>query len=85
MKEVDVIKANSSISKSKRGKQIERLRLSAYCRVSTDSEDQLSSYASQKTYYTDLIQKTVSGFFLEFMLMKLLQEHKLRSVKIFKE
>ncbi|EOZ5096456.1 recombinase family protein [Listeria innocua] len=63
MKEVEVIKANSSTSKSKRGKQIERIRVSAYCRVSTDSEDQLSSYISQKTYYTDLIQKNSDWIF----------------------
>ena len=30
-------------------------RVAAYCRVSTDSEDQLQSYRSQVRYYTDLI------------------------------
>ena len=27
------------------------LRVAAYCRVSTDSEDQLNSFAAQQTYY----------------------------------
>lgn len=31
-------------------------RVCAYCRVSTDSEEQKTSYISQKTYYTDKIQ-----------------------------
>ena len=57
MKEVEIIKAKSSLSNSKRGQKIDRLRVAAYCRVSTDSEDQLNSYNSQKVYYTDLIQK----------------------------
>ena len=33
-----------------------RLRVAAYCRVSTDSEDQLNSYKSQVQHYTDLIK-----------------------------
>ena len=32
-----------------------RLRVAAYCRVSTDNEEQLTSYTKQKEYYTDLI------------------------------
>ncbi len=55
---------------------IEQLRVAAYCRVSTDSEDQLNSYNSQKAYYTDLIQKMENGYLLVFMQMKLLQAHK---------
>lgn len=33
------------------------LRVGAYCRVSTDSEDQLESYQAQVEYYTDAIAK----------------------------
>ena len=32
------------------------MRVAAYCRVSTDSEEQLNSYEAQKTYYTQKIQ-----------------------------
>lgn len=63
MKEVEVIKAKSSSSNSVRGKMIEQLRVAAYCRVSTDSEDQLNSYNSQKAYYMDLIQKNTEWIF----------------------
>ncbi|WP_304635889.1 recombinase family protein [uncultured Oscillibacter sp.] len=34
-----------------------KLRVAAYCRVSTDSEDQLTSYAAQKEYYTRKIEE----------------------------
>ena len=34
----------------------ETLRVAAYCRVSSDSSDQLHSYAAQIRYYTDMIQ-----------------------------
>ena len=34
----------------------ETLRVAAYCRVSSDSSDQLHSYAAQIHYYTDMIQ-----------------------------
>ena len=38
----------------KGGKQ----RVAAYCRVSTNSEEQLNSYAAQKSYYTQRIEET---------------------------
>ncbi|MFR1517961.1 MAG: recombinase family protein [Clostridia bacterium] len=31
--------------------------MAAYCRVSTDDEDQFNSYRTQKAYYTDYIKK----------------------------
>lgn len=33
-----------------------KMRVAAYCRVSTDSEEQLNSYEAPKTYYTQKIQ-----------------------------
>ena len=33
------------------------LRVAAYCRVSTDLDDQLNSYETQKAYYTEYIRK----------------------------
>ncbi len=35
-----------------------QLRVAAYCRVSTDDEEQLTSYEAQKAYYTDKIMTT---------------------------
>ena len=51
--EVELIKAHDSFDGSARRK-IERLRVAAYCRVSTDDEDQIKSYNSISyviTYY----------------------------------
>lgn len=40
-----------------RTKQLERLRVAAYCRVSSDSADQLHSYATQIRSYTEYISQ----------------------------
>ena len=45
--------ANRPSGPRRSGKQ----RVAAYCRVSTDSEEQLNSYAAQKTYYTQKIEE----------------------------
>lgn len=46
-----------------------QLRVAAYCRVSTDDEEQLTSYEAQQNYYTDKImtnQKwTIAGIFAD--------------------
>ena len=55
--EVQVIKANSSLTDRSKSSKINRIRVAAYCRVSTDSEEQLNSYKSQVSYYSDLIKK----------------------------
>ena len=34
-----------------------KLKVAAYCRVSTDSDEQMNSYKSQKEYYESLINK----------------------------
>lgn len=54
--EVEIIKANSSGEDISNGRRIDRLRVAAYCRVSTDDEDQIKSYNSMVRYYTDLIK-----------------------------
>lgn len=56
MKQVEVIKATNNLTNRAFSKSIDRLRVAAYCRVSTDSEDQLNSYKSQVQYYTDYIK-----------------------------
>ncbi len=52
---VRVIKASVAPRDKRKINQLGELRVGAYCRVSTDSEDQLNSYNSQVKYYTDLI------------------------------
>ena len=41
------------------------LRVAAYARVSTDSEEQLESYVSQVKYYTELINNNPEWQFVE--------------------
>ena len=46
-----------------------KLRIAAYCRVSTDDEEQLTSYEAQRTTYTDKIMSnpdwTMAGIFAD--------------------
>ncbi len=51
---VTVIPATKSVMESAELKS-RKMRVAAYCRVSTDSEEQLNSYETQKAYYTQLI------------------------------
>ncbi len=53
--EIEVIKANNSVDSTPNGRKLMRLRVAAYCRVSTDDEDQIKSYNSMVTHYTDMI------------------------------
>lgn len=50
-KEVQVIKA------TKTGEKAEKIRVAAYCRVSTDKDDQLNSFFAQMRYYTDFVRR----------------------------
>ena len=43
----------------------ERLRVGAYCRVSTDSEDQKNSYESQLKYYEKKIRDNINWTFVD--------------------
>ena len=64
---VIVIPANPALVKTKAVQR--QLRVAAYCRVSTDSEEQLTSYEAQKNYYTDKIMTnpkwTMAGIFAD--------------------
>lgn len=52
--EVIILPANKDLVKKEKKKG--KLRVAAYCRVSTDDEEQLTSYEAQIGYYTDKIQ-----------------------------
>ena len=57
-------------AKSQMSQQVKRqLRVAAYCRVSTDDEEQLTSYEAQRTFYTDKIMEnpdwTMAGIFAD--------------------
>ena len=54
-KTVRVIPAKPELAGKSTIKQA--LRVAAYCRVSTDKDEQEKSYETQKSYYTDLIMR----------------------------
>lgn len=64
---VIIIPANPELAREKAVKR--QQRVAAYCRVSTDEEEQLTSYEAQQTYYTDKImtnpQWTMAGIFAD--------------------
>lgn len=65
--EVIIIPANTEAAKNKAVRR--QLRVAAYCRVSTDDEEQLTSYKAQCAYYTDKIMTnpewTLAGIFAD--------------------
>ena len=61
--EVEIIKANNPFDESSKVRKVDRLRVAAYCRVSTDDEDQIKSYNSMVEYYTELIQNNAQWVF----------------------
>jgi len=83
LKQVEIIKANTTLSNRAFRKDIEQYRVAAYCRVSTDSEDQLNSYKSQVQYYTDLINEKKNGSLRIFTLMKPSPERRSKRENIF--
>ena len=56
-KNITVIPARSNRSSLAENLQPQKKRIAAYCRVSTDQEEQLSSYEAQVNYYTTYIEK----------------------------
>ena len=58
-------KAQTEINRDK----YHQLRVAAYCRVSTEQEEQQNSYQVQIAYYTDLInrkkEQTLAGIFAD--------------------
>lgn len=60
-KTVTKIEANPLLCRS--NMQARKLRVAAYCRVSTDEEEQINSYEAQIAYYTEAIAKNPSWTF----------------------
>ena len=58
MGNVMVIPAKRQVGNTARQQDAKpRLRVAAYCRVSTDSDEQATSYDAQVEHYTEFIQK----------------------------
>ena len=69
-KDVKVIKGDTTLKRTASGcVQRSIKRVAAYCRVSTDTEDQINSYNSQVEHYTEFIQKnkewTLAGIYAD--------------------
>ncbi len=56
--EPEVVIIPASIEKTEKVTERKNLRVAAYCRVSTDSEEQMTSYETQLEFYTKLINDT---------------------------
>lgn len=59
MGNVMVIPARRQVGNTVKQSVQKKLRVAAYCRVSTDSEEQETSYEAQVTHYTEYIQMDV--------------------------
>lgn len=55
--EIEIIKSQRTLFDRSKSKHIDKLRVAAYCRVSTDSEEQLNSYKSQVEYYSIMVSE----------------------------
>ncbi|WP_149734583.1 recombinase family protein [Propionispora hippei] len=56
-KNITVIPAKANRTSLAENLELQKKRVAAYCRVSTDQEEQLSSYEAQVNYYTNYIEK----------------------------
>ena len=54
---ITVIPAKANRTNLAENLKLQKKRVAAYCRVSTDQEEQLSSYEAQVNYYTNYIEK----------------------------
>lgn len=68
-KEVMTIPAKKRIGNMSESKGIKKIRVAAYCRVSTDTEEQATSYQTQIEHYQEVISKnpewTFAGIFAD--------------------
>lgn len=66
---ITVIPARKRVGNTAAVGQRPKLKVAAYCRVSTDSEEQASSYEVQVAHYTQFIRRIRNGNWPGFMLM----------------
>jgi DNA invertase Pin-like site-specific DNA recombinase len=65
MPDVKIIKGKRGYNANENSVFQDKIRVAAYCRVSTDDEEQLDSYNSQVRHYTDLIKSKPEWDFVE--------------------
>jgi DNA invertase Pin-like site-specific DNA recombinase len=56
---ITVIPARKRVGNTIKAQEKPKLRVAAYCRVSTDSDEQATSYEAQVEHYTQFIQKNI--------------------------
>jgi len=62
-KNITVIPARKRMGSTAAKEKVKKLRVAAYCRVSTETEEQNSSYEVQVAHYTDFIKKNAEWEF----------------------
>lgn len=62
---VTVIPARKRVGSQRTAAQVQKIRVATYCRVSTDSEEQETSYEAQVQHYTDYIRSRPDWEFVE--------------------
>ncbi|MGB4659123.1 MAG: recombinase family protein [Mobilitalea sp.] len=62
-KNITVIPARKRVGSTAAKEKVKKLRVAAYCRVSTETEEQNSSYEVQVAHYTEFIKKNAEGEF----------------------
>ena len=62
-KNIMVIPARKRVGSTAAKEKIKKLRVAAYCRVSTETEEQNSSYEVQVAHYTEFIKKNTEWEF----------------------
>lgn len=62
-KNITVIPARKRVGSTAAKEKVKKLRVAAYCRVSTETEEQNSSYEVQVAHYTEFIKKNVEWEF----------------------
>ena len=62
-KNITVIPARKRVGSTAAKEKVKKLRVAAYCRVSTETEEQNSSYEVQVAHYTDFIKKNAEWEF----------------------
>jgi len=65
MSRVQIIEAQKEKIDRSTGKIIKKMRVAAYCRVSTDSDEQINSYNAQVIHYKDLIMQNKEWDFVD--------------------
>lgn len=80
-KSITLIPARRRVGNTVTKEEKPKLRVAAYCRVSTDSEEQASSYDTQVEHYTAFIKRVMSGSSQGYLQMMAFQEPTLKSEK----